>query len=305
MNRLKFLALLLVLLGCWTLSAAAQMPSAVGQWALGPLWDISPVHIMVLPSGKVMFFPGSTISGNDPRMWDPTTNTLTSLAKPGYDIFCSGMGFMSDGTLLITGGNVDANTFTGLPNASVYNPVTNVWTPGPNMNDARWYPTNTTLGVGDVLVLSGYIDNVQGTNPLPQVWQPATGTWRNLTSAVLQIFTYPWAFTTPFGNVIVAGPEVDTRYLDTSGTGAWTHLTYTNNPTRDYGSSVMYDDWHIMNMGGGQPPLKTAEILYLGDPTPAWRATNSMVSTLPAPGTQMGGCGFCKGSGQGLTLRKK
>jgi hypothetical protein len=33
-------------------------------------------------------------------------------------------------------------------------------------------------------------------------------------------------------------------------------------------------------------------------------ATHRMVSTLPEPGTQMGGCGFCIGSGHGFTQRK-
>ena len=155
MKYLKFVAVFGMLLLSWSLPAIGQSPSSIGQWVNGPVWDISPVHMMVLPNGKVMFFPGSTISGNDPRVWDPVSGTLTQLAKPGFDIFCSGMGYMPDGTLLIAGGNADAETFTGLPNASVYNYVNNNWIPAPNMNAARWYPTATTLGLGDVLVQGG------------------------------------------------------------------------------------------------------------------------------------------------------
>ena len=48
------------------------------------------------------------------------------------------------------------------------------------MNNKRWYPTNTTLPNGDMLVVSGWIDNQQGVDVEPQVWQTATSSWRNL-----------------------------------------------------------------------------------------------------------------------------
>jgi hypothetical protein len=250
--------------------------NAVGAWSMGPVWDISPINMLVLPDGKIMFYPGYGISGNDPRMWDPVTNTLTSLAKPGYDIFCSGHSFMKDGSVLITGGNV-LTPLNGLPNVSVYNPFTNVWTRGPDMNAARWYPTTTTMGTGDVLVMTGTIDSVQLENPLPQVWQAGSGTWRNLTNAMLKIATYSWTYWTPFGKAFVAGPEQTTRYLDTAGTGAWTTVASLNYPAlRDYGSSVMYAPYKILVAGGGQPPTNTAEIINLADTNPTWQYTSAM-----------------------------
>jgi galactose oxidase len=256
-NRLAPRAVVLALLVSLSLvsgTAQAQTPSAVGQWVLGPAWDIAPVHMMLLPNGKVMFWPGDYVSGDDPRMWDPVTNTLSSLTKAGYDLFCAGHSFMEDGNIFVPGGNLQT-PFVGLPNASIYNPVTNLWTRLPNMNDARWYPTTTTTGTGEVLVMTGMIDGVQLENPLPQVWQPASQTWRSLTNALLKIYNYSWVYWTPFGNAIVAGPRQTTRYLDISGTGAWTNVATFNFPNvRDYGSSVMYDTWNILIAGGGQPP---------------------------------------------------
>ena len=41
------------------------------------------------------------------------------------------------------------------------------------MNNGRWYPTNTTLPNGDVLVISGTITS-GAPNVEPQVWQSAT-----------------------------------------------------------------------------------------------------------------------------------
>ena len=89
-----------------------------------------------------------SISGDDARMWDPATNTLTSLAKAGYDLFCTGHTFLADGTILFTGGNL-LTPFNGLPYASIYNPATNVWTRVPDMNAGRWYPTTTTTAQGE------------------------------------------------------------------------------------------------------------------------------------------------------------
>ena len=78
--------------------AAAQTPAQIGQVDLGPVWDIAPIHMMVLPNGKVMSWPGDYVSGDDSRLWDPDTNTLTIMPKAEYDLFCAGHAFMADGT---------------------------------------------------------------------------------------------------------------------------------------------------------------------------------------------------------------
>ena len=110
------------------------------------------------------------------------------------------------------------------------------------MNDGRWYPTNTALPNGDVLVTSGWIDTTQGVNVEPQVWQTATNSWRNLTTAHLALPFYPFMHVAPNGKVFCAGPSQATRYLDASGTGAWTLVGNSNFGTRNWGTSVMYDD---------------------------------------------------------------
>lgn len=281
MNRHTIFRLLLMLLMSWSLvpgSGQAQRldPSKIGQWDPGPLWDIAPINSLVLPSGKVMIFPGNTISGDDARVWDPETNTTTSLAKAGYDIFCVGHSFMRNGNIFMAGGNL-LTPFYGLPDASIYDPFSNIWTRLPDMNDARWYPTTTTSGLGAVLVMTGMIDPTQLENPLPQVWDPGASSWRDLTNALLKIYNYSWVYWTPYGNAIVTGPRQTTRYLDISGTGAWTNVTNFNFPNvRDYGSSVMYSPWTILIAGGGQPPTNTAEILDISVATPTWQYTNPM-----------------------------
>jgi hypothetical protein len=108
-----------------------------------------------------MFYP----RGGDPYLWDPDSAGITPLAKSGHNIFCSGHSFLADGRLLVTGGHIQ--TEVGLPNASIYDPLADSWTSVTDMNAGRWYPTNTTLANGDVLVLSGSIDGTVGNNRLP------------------------------------------------------------------------------------------------------------------------------------------
>ena len=60
-----------------------------GRWdKLTPDLPFFPVHMHLLPNGKVMLWPGDAgISGNDPRLWDPasspTQTTLVPLANRG------------------------------------------------------------------------------------------------------------------------------------------------------------------------------------------------------------------------------
>ena len=207
--------------------------------------------------------------------WDPATAITSLMPLPGYNVFCSGHAFLADGRLFIAGGHI-AND-VGVPNASIYDAVSNTWTAAPNMNAGRWYPTATTLANGDVLVLSGEIDTTVGINPLPQVFQAASGTWRNLTSAQLYVDLYPRMHLAPNGQVFNSATSQTTRYLGTSGTGAWTVVAATNTPGyRDYGSSVMYDDGKVLVMGGVDPPTSAAEVIDLNAATPAWRLVGSM-----------------------------
>lgn len=264
---------------CWCLlivgavlcpAIRAQDPSIVGQWSAVQPLPIVAVHAHVLPTGKVLFYPYV----DDPRLWDPATGVITSAAQAGYDIFCTGHSFLSDGRLLVTGGHIANNV--GEPKASIYDPVANSWTRLPDMNAGRWYPSNTTLSNGDVLVVSGDEDTTVGVNPLPQVWQTASNSWRDLTNAQLSLHLYPAMYLAPNGKVFMAMPSDVTRYLDASGTGLWTTVATRNSGFRDYGSSAMYDDGKVLVVGGGDPPTNAAEVIDLNAATPTWRYVGSM-----------------------------
>src|SRR4029453_4468450 len=282
----------LVAFGCFavahliaTSSASAQDPATVGQFSSVMTWPYMAVHAHLLPTGKVIWWPQFRY-GDNPTLWDPSTNKNTPATHAGANIFCSGHAFLPNGQLFVAGGHIE--NFVGLPNACTYNPLNDTWTRLPDMNNGRWYPTSTTLPNGNVLVIRGFIGTGQGVNVEPQVWQTATASWSNLSTAHLALPFYPFMFVAPNGKVFCAGPSQTTRYLDVTGTGAWSSVGNSNYGTRNWGSAVMYDDGKILVMGGNpcgfyNPdcntyPTATAEIIDLNSANPTWEYTGSMVT---------------------------
>lgn len=277
MNRAKPSSIAISLsLSCFILAFFTPLclAQASGQWSALENWPTRAVHTSLLPDGRV-FFVSYYNESLQPNIWDPATDSFAPTAPAPYAIFCAGHTNMADGRIFITGGHIA--DYTGYPHALIYDPFQNTMTQVPDMNEGRWYPTNTVLPNGDILVVSGDVNSNTVVDPLPQVYQVATNTWRNLTSAQLAQALYPVMLVAPNGQVVYAGPEPETRYLDTSGTGAWATLAYHQfTGWRDYGPGVMYDVGKILEVGGSQPPTATAEIIDLNAATPAWSYTGSM-----------------------------
>ena len=257
----------LVVASLLALDAKAD-PALVGEWSQVTTFPISATHMHLLPTGKVMFYGEFEEGLKPPQLWDPATGELSQLPTPDYNIFCTGHSPLPDGRLLVTGGHVESHV--GLPHTSLFNPFTLTWSRGPDMNDNRWYPTNTTLPNGQVVVLSGETHASGTTNPLPQVWQPETHSWRDLTTAIRDLPYYPRMFLAPTGKLFFAGPQRGTRWLDPEGTGTWYDGPRSDYNGRSYGSAVMYGT-KVLILGGGSPPTNTVEEIDLADPVPTWR----------------------------------
>jgi len=247
--------------------------SVIGQWSSVAGWPNRAVHATLLPDGRVMFVSYYSQSLS-PHIWDPRSNTFTATAPAPYELFCAGHTLLPDGRVFLAGGHIA--DFVGFNRAVIYDPSANAYTPLPNMNKGRWYPTTTVLPNGDVLVTSGDVNGVSHANALPQVFQFSTNTWRSLTSAQLVLPLYPLMFVAPNGKVFYAGNSSQSRYLDTAGTGTWTSVANTRFSSRDYGPGVMYDQGKVLIVGGDDPPTATAETIDLTASTPAWSFTSSM-----------------------------
>ncbi len=255
-------------------TATWAQPAAVGEWSKVMEWPDNGTHLILLPTGKVLSW--NEFDPKEMNLWDPETGAHSEAEHPGYNTFCAGHALLADGTLLVAGGHIDSNR--GLKYASIYDPVRDSWTRLPDMNAGRWYPTNTALPNGDMLVIAGTVTARKvGENRLPQVWQRKSQTWRDLTTARLTLQQYPWMFVAPNGKVFNAGPDPVARYLDTEGTGQWTDVAESLHGDRFAGTAIMYDDGKIMVCGGGEKfPTETVEVIDLNDPTPRFRAVAPM-----------------------------
>ncbi|MCU1296839.1 MAG: Kelch domain protein [Acidobacteriaceae bacterium] len=251
--------------------------SVTGQFSAQQSWPYKGVHLHFLPKTGQVLFSASFSLGDIPQFWNPATAAITPATPASFNIFCGGHSFLPNGTILWAGGLGGCGSGCGVRNAAIFDPVANAWTELSNMNAGRWYPTNVTLANGDVLVISGQIDSTTGNDPLPEIWQQATGAWRDLTTAEVVLPVYPRMMLAPNGRVFLAGPYAQTKYLNTAGTGSWAFVAQTNfGSSRDYGPAVMYDVGKVLIAGGHNPPTKTAEVIDLNQSSPHWQYTGSM-----------------------------
>jgi galactose oxidase len=268
-----------------------QDPAVVGAWSPVYSWPDVAIHLHLLPNGKVLSFADDDVPGlkeRNPGFVKAFVVDVPLGQPPGAvvevfnnqtNLFCSGHTFLPDGRLFVTGGHA-GQLYYGVADVSIFDPASQSWQTqsGYPINYARWYGTALTLASGEVLVLGGTVGGVSDPNPLPQVWQ-ASGGFRDLTTAQLKLKVYPRIYLAPDGRVFHVGPEQESRFLDTAGTGRWTAGPRRQHGLRNYGPSVMYGDGTVLVLGGakiGVPPTNTAEVIDLTVPAPAWRYTNPM-----------------------------
>lgn len=259
----------------------------MGKWSALHDWPQVAINLTLLPDGKVLSWANEAVddhrAGMSGRVYiadirnDGAPASFTAVHNTTTNLFCSGMTFLPDGRLLVAGG--ETSDYTGSAHANIFDFRNYSWQRIANMNRGRWYPTTTSLASGEVLVLGGWDDTEgTGTNTLPQVWR-VEGGWRDLTGALFDVGAYPRMHLAPGGRVFGTFQNTGgSRYLDTSGTGAWADAAPPRFPfPRDYGSSVMYDEGKVIVMGGAMdPPTETAEIIDLNAAAPAWEWTGSM-----------------------------
>jgi len=254
--------------------AGSTMPA--GQW--GPVfpWPVVAIHTHVLPDGRVASWERKdSVLTTETWLWNPKAPAnFTKVMNPYASVFCSGHTYLPNGRLLVAGGH-HFDDGDGEKTVTFFNGT--AWTKGPDMNGGRWYPTTLALRNGDVVVVGGSQAGQQEAvpNPLPQVWQTATSTWRNLTGAIRSVPLYPLLLLAPDGRVAMVGPNPETAFLNTAGAGSWAPGPLASGGFRDYGSAVEYEPGKILLVGGGAPTA-TAEILDLNVASPKWVPTGSM-----------------------------
>lgn len=272
--------------------AFAAGPSTSGQWSTVYAWPCVAIHLHVLPDGHVLSFadddnPNYTISGA--RLAGSTKTfvvdvpngaapgTVTMIPNTRTNMFCSGHTFLYDGRLLVIGGHLGRDGW-GEPHTDLFDFRNPSWAANDDMWEGRWYPSGCQLPNGDILAISGTLDTLATSAAIPEVWSPTLQNgWRQLTNATRVLAYYPQTFLAPNGKIFIAGPDRNTDYLDTQGLGAWTFVgNHVQNFQRSYGAAVQYGDGKYLQVGGGDPPSSTCEIIDLNAPSPAWTMTGSM-----------------------------
>jgi hypothetical protein len=267
--------------------------STTGVWSTLPDGcPINPVHVALMHNGKLLIISGS---GNyetnfvfTAGIFDPERN-LVQTFPIATDMFCNGMAILPDGRPLVVGGTMTYDTaaagyFSGLPTTAIFDPSTGMFTPGPAMEDGRWYPTVTILPDGRAMTVAGL--GIRGfMNDGVEIYDPKTNKWSSVGPAFENVDFYPRQFVLPNGMVFEAGWNPNTQIWNPA-TFDWTFVANTNyEQNRDYGTAFLMPltpankyQAKVMILGGHTAwppdtggPTDTTEIIDFSVPKPQWQ----------------------------------
>jgi chitodextrinase len=261
-------------------NASPADPTVVGMWSgLLPLPVVS-VHSALLPNGRVLMSDGQPSFGKDARVWDVMTSAFVNNVGPPVNIFCGAHEQMGDGRIFWVGGHVNAHV--GLAAANIFNPATNAWTVLPDMANPRWYPSVTALPDGRFFVLAGESACNDCWVNVPEIYNPGTNSWSQLSSASQGFPYYPHVYVLPDGRIFVPSTTEEpivSKVLDL-GTNTWSPV---GGPAVDGGSSAMYQPWKFIKEGTSTDPdlavrstQTTTFVLDMTQPSPVWQQVQSM-----------------------------
>ena len=291
---------------------AADLPGLTaagddGQWGTPFSIPVMAIHSALLPTGKVLWFayptnpnPSQGAGPGVPNeamawLWDPAAGTGPSAFKrvdPPVDprtgkpanIWCAGQMLLSDGRVLVTGGNMrypdpsappGQTDFKGLDKVYTFNPYNETWAEQPDMQHGRWYPSQVLLPDGRAAILDGYDETGGGSasrNAQIEVFTPSpdpdgAGTLELVSTRndadqppFIGGGIYPHLAVLPTGRTLVFGPyEDDAWWFDLDGGFDW---DWTSNPPDKHlwGTGVLIPEGtpsspseRVMLIGGSDP----------------------------------------------------
>ncbi|KAF1999280.1 carbohydrate-binding module family 32 [Amniculicola lignicola CBS 123094] len=270
-----------------------------GQWMNTVDFPIIPVAAVMLPTGKVLIFSSykvddylGTTGQTETVIWDPATQASTPrlVINTQHDMFCPGISLDFNGRAIITGGNTS-------PKTSIYNPATNVWSGGANMQIPRGYQSTTMVSDGRMFNIGGsWSGGTGGKNG--EIYSPANNIWTRVTNAlvspmltndqdgVYRADNHAWLFAWKNRYVFQAGPSRAMNWYNSNGAGS---TVGAGNRGSDgdamNGNAVMYDALagKILTVGGAPSyqnsvARKNAFVITLGavNTNPGVAQTGSM-----------------------------
>ncbi|MET9777782.1 kelch motif-containing protein [Streptomyces sp. NPDC006367] len=121
---------------------------------------------------------------------------------------------------------LDKKDFQGIRDAFEFDPVAEKYIKVDPMNEARWYPTLTTLSDGKILSVSGLDEIGQIVPGKNEVYDPKTKKW-SYTGKIRQFPTYPALFLMQNGKIFYSGANAGYGPADVGrDPGIWDLDTY-------------------------------------------------------------------------------
>ena len=260
----------LFLVVCLLMHSRPSEAQVGGAWTDVIPLPVIPVAAALLPDGKVLMWSSSSGFGFPGDLGDAPSRTYTAIFDPvtgssvqkteteAYsDMFCPGIAYLSDGRLLVNGGDSS-------PKTSIYDPSTQTWSAGAYMNIPRGYNADVLLTTGEVLTLGGSWSGDFFAAKNGEVWSPATGEWSLRSGILAQPIIGPdpagyyrgdnflWLFAVANGYVLHAGPSAEMHWIETSGDGSIVSAgTRGDDAYSINGKAVQYDVGKILKTGGG------------------------------------------------------
>lgn len=184
----------------------------------------------LLPNGKVLIAGGDGAVASDNNPFDFHALASTDLYDPATGSFESAMltptmathreqhtaTLLPNGKVLIAGGfdNSTPNQFNILNTTEIYDPASNTFTPGPNMNSGRFEASAAVYANTKVVIFGGFVDAGGGTftaTSSVEIYDPATNSFAATTPA-MHSPALPDAVLLPSGSILV----VDNNALKTA-----------------------------------------------------------------------------------------
>lgn len=227
------------------------------------------IHLIHLYTGKFLALNHL----HQAIVWDPATGNYTAITGTPLRLFCSGHCQLSDGRILIAGGDFEVTSSGYFDGATapkkcyIFDPanLSSPWTTIADMNIGRYYPTLTTLPNGKVLISSGEHTWFQN-GPLKatrlELHDPigapmSTPVYQNAAYLRGQL-TYPFTFVTPDNDVYDAGPDGGDHRALNNATQSFPDIQWhygASDPIwgeggLSHGSAAMYRPGRIVKCGG-------------------------------------------------------
>ncbi|KAI9667959.1 MAG: hypothetical protein M1821_000779 [Bathelium mastoideum] len=242
--------------------AVTSLPDPTGEGKWGPTIDfpLVPVGAFIDPvSGNVVSFSSDSHDGNGcggkpdttwTAIWDRTNKSVSQklIEDTKHNMFCPGMAFDVNGSMIITGGATASKT-------STFNAANKSWNTLREMNIPRGYQGSTTCADGSIFVIGGSWSPDSSTGGrFGELYDPSLNKWQRLdecrsglietktdTHRAYRADNHVWLFGWKEKMIFHAGPAAEMHWINTARKGAMTAAGIREVNAAMCGNAVMYD----------------------------------------------------------------